>query len=105
MFFVSIKCRFPSNCLSDAIGAAGPPGVNLPDDQGAELRFFFFFSLQAEAQLSLRASPAGLEVISSGHLAELSPALLPELWAARHSPVCPGVREARIARPRERRGG
>lgn len=63
MFFVSIKCRFPSNCLPDAIGASGPPGVNLPDDQGAELRSFFFF-LQAEAQLSLRASPSGLEVIS-----------------------------------------
>ena len=76
-----------------------------PTTRGQSSAFFFFFSLQAEAQLSLRASPAGLEVISSGHLAELSPALLPELWAARHSPVCPGVREARIARPRERRGG
>lgn len=39
VFFVSTKCRFPSNCLPDAIGPAGTLGVNLAN-KGAVFCFF-----------------------------------------------------------------
>lgn len=102
VFFVSKKTRsFPSNCLPDAIGPAGPLGVNLPD-KGA---VFCFFSCTARAQSFLRASPAGLEFISLGHLAPLSLALLPALWAARHNPTCPLTQAAWLAQETAGRGG
>lgn len=94
VFFVSTKCSFPSNCLPDAIGPAGPPGRKSSRQGGS------FLLLPARLKPSSFSGTAQQVLNSLKFLQHF----LPELWAAWHNPGCPFLQEEPGLAQERRRG-